>query len=163
MSFLVRKINRAKWFQFDILKFDEVSADAVTNCLKTTGNTLSVWHIESEEDIENAVLAIVANQDHIETVDFVILDAQALIEYNLNIVFTPGDTPVKSLVETHRDVSGLSYTKLGHVKEHLVQRIRVDKIKRYTASSIKKILSKALSDGLIQIEDLKESIRGKFL
>lgn len=163
MPFLVRKINKAKWFQFDILKFDEVSADAITNCLKTTGNTLSVLQIESEEDIEKAVLAIVANQDHLETVDFVILDAQSLIDHNINIVFTPGDTPVKSLVETHRDVTDLSYTKLGHVKEHLVQRIRVDKIKRYTASSIKKILSKALSDGLIKREDLKESIREKIV
>lgn len=45
MTLLVRKINRAKWMQNDILSEQDVSADAITICMKTVGNTLSVWQI----------------------------------------------------------------------------------------------------------------------
>ena len=58
MSLLVRKINRAKWLQTDIAHGDDISADAITNCMKTTSNRLSVWEVESEARIEEAALAI---------------------------------------------------------------------------------------------------------
>lgn len=161
MSFLVRKINKAKWFQIDIMQSDDVSADAITNCLKTSKNTLSVWHIETEEDLDKAVLAIVANQEHLDTIDVVILDEPSLNNYNLNIVASPGDTPVTSLIEAHRDIAELTFTKLGQIKDHIVQRIRNQKLKRYTVSSLKKILTNAINDGLLQKEDLNESIRNK--
>ncbi|MFY7665979.1 hypothetical protein [Flavobacterium sp.] len=161
MSFLVRKINKAKWYQIDIMQSDEVSADAITNCLKTTKNTLSVWHIETEEDLEKAVLAIVANQDHLDTIDVVILDEPSLTNYHLNIVASPGETPVASLIQAHRDIAELSFSKLGYVKEHIVQRIRSHKLKRYTVSSLKKILTSAINEGLLKKEDLTESIRQK--
>jgi len=161
MSFLVRKINKAKWYQIDIMESDEVSADAITNCLKTNKNTLSVWHIETEDDLEKAVLAIVANQDHLDTIDVVILDEPSLNNYNLNIVASPGETPVTSLIEAHRDIAELTFTKLGQVKEHIVQRIRNQKLKRYTVSSLKKILTNAINDGLLKKEDLNETIRQK--
>lgn len=161
MSFLVRKINKAKWYQIDIMESDEVSADAITNCLKTSKNTLSVWHIETEEDLEKAVLAIVANQDHLDTIDVVILDEPSLNNYNLSIVASPGETPVISLIEAHRDIAELNFTKLAQVKEHIVKRIRNQKLKRYTVSSLKKILTNAINDGLLRKEDLNESIRQK--
>lgn len=161
MSFLVRKINKAKWFQIDVMQSDDISADAITNCLKTSKNTLSVWHIETEEDLDKAVLAIVANQEHLDTIDVVILDEPSLNNYNLNIVASPGDTPVASLIEAHRDIAELTFTKIGQVKDHIVQRIRNQKLKRYTVSSLKKILTNAINEGLLQKEDLNESIRNK--
>jgi hypothetical protein len=161
MSFLVRKINKAKWYQINIMESDDVSADAITNCLKTTKNTLSVWHIETEADLEKAVLAIVANQDHLDTIDVVILDEPSLNNYNLNIVASPGETPVLSLIEAHRDIAELSFTKLGQVKEHIVQRIRNQKLKRFTVSSLKKILTNAINEGILKKEDLNESIQQK--
>ncbi|RXK57758.1 hypothetical protein ESA94_19760 [Lacibacter luteus] len=161
MPFLVRKINRAKWFQLDITKSDEVSADAITNCLKTTRNTLSVWHIESEDDLDNAALAIVANQEHLDTIDVVILDENSLQKYSLDVVVSPGETPVSSLINAHRDIAELTFTKLGQVKEHIIERIRHDKLKRYTVASLKKILLDAIAKGILQKNDLKETLRAK--
>lgn len=161
MSFLVRKINKAKWLQVDLSQTDDVSADALTNCLKTTKNTLSVWKIDSEEDLEQAVLALVANQDHLDTIDVVILQESSLSTYNLNIVASPGETPVESLVEAHRDIADLTFSKMGSVKDHIVERIRNNHIKRFTVGSLKKLIKKAIEDGLIKKEDLKESIQNK--
>lgn len=161
MSLLVRKINIAKWHQVDISSSNDVSADAISNCLKTTKNTLSVWHIISEEDLDKAVLALVANQDHLDKIDVVILDESTLLEYNLNIVATPGETPIPSLKDSHRDIADLTYSKLGGVKDHIVDKIRAKSHKRYTVSTLKKLLKDAIEKGILEKEDLKESVLNK--
>ncbi len=161
MPLLIRKINKAKWYQIDIENDDDVSADAITNCLKTTKNTLSVWRIESEDDLDQAVLALVANQDHLDTIDVVILEESSLINYKLNIVASPGDTPVESLIDAHRDIANLTFTNLGLVKNHIVERIRKQKLKRYTIGSLKKLLESAIANGLLAKEDLKDSVQKK--
>jgi len=58
MALQVRKINKAKWLRADIVNSAEIPADAITNCLRTQQNNLSVWRIKSEDEIENAVIAI---------------------------------------------------------------------------------------------------------
>jgi len=161
MPLLVRKINKAKWYQLDIEKDNNVSADAVTNCLKTTKNTLSVWRIESEADLDDAVLALAANQDHLDTIDVVILEESSLIDYNLNIVASPGETPVEYLIDAHRDIANLTFLDLGKVKDHIVERIRKQKMKRYTVGSLKSLLKDAIQKGLLTKDDLKKSVKDK--
>ncbi|MBC8185470.1 hypothetical protein H8E88_30645 [candidate division KSB1 bacterium] len=138
--YLIRKINKAKWFQIDIMNDDDVTADAITNCLKTTENTLSVWNIENEADIEQAVLAIAASLQHIETIDVVILSTDTLKQYDINIITSTGNTPIESLKEIHRDLSGLTFSKLSQIKDHIVERIRNEKLKRFTKGQLKKLL-----------------------
>jgi len=161
MSLLIRKINKAKWIQGDIENDSDVSADAITNCLRTTKNTLSVWQIKTEEDLDKAVLAIVSNQDHLEAIDVVILEEKSINDYNISIVATPGETPVEELTESHRDLAELTYSKLGTIKDHIVERIRTDKLKRYTRGSIKKLIQNAIDEKKIELNDLKESVRKK--
>ncbi len=161
MSLLIRKINKAKWIQGDIENDSDVSADAITNCLRTTGNTLSVWQINTEDDLDSAVLALVSNQDHLEAIDVVILEEESINRYNIRIMVTPGKTPIEELSETHRDLADLTYSKLGTIKDHIVERIRTDNLKRYTRGTIKKLIQKAIEDGKIELSDLKESIREK--
>ena len=158
---LIRKINKSKWYQIDIKNDDDVSADAITNCLKTTKNTLSVWSIENEVDIEKAILAIASNLDYIETIDVVILNDEKLQEYGIKIITSMGNTPIDSLKEIHRDLSELTFSKLGHIKDHIVERIRNDKIKRFTKGSLRKILKKAIEKGFLELDDLNESVRSK--
>jgi len=159
MSLLIRKINKAKWFQVDIVNNSDVSADAITNCLKTTDNTLSVWNIENEEYLNNAILAIVSNQDHLETIDIVIIDQDSLENKNVNIVISPGNIPILKLIDTHRDITDLTYSKLGFVKDFIVESIRNDQLKRYTVGSLKKILKNAIEEGYLRKTDLKPSLQ----
>lgn len=161
--YLIRKINKAKWFQVDIMNDDDVSADAITNCLKTIKNTLSVWNIESEDDIDKAILAIVSCQDHIETIDVVILNTDRIKDYDINIIASTGRTPIEELKNLHRDLSGLTYSKLGKIKNHIVERIRNDRIRRYTKVKLKKLLLDAIQNGKLKIEDLNDSIQNKLL
>jgi len=113
MSLFVRKIIKSKWYQTDIENGDDVSADAITNCMKTKQNTLSVWEIESPDELDNAVLAIVSQHQHLETIDVVKLDSVSLVENEIVWVESRGLTPIDDLVDTHFDLSELTYPKLG--------------------------------------------------
>jgi len=161
--YLIRKINKAKWFQINIFDDDDVSADAITNCLKTTRNTLSVWNIESEDDVDKAVLAIVSSQDHIETIDVVVLNAEKIEEYEINIIASSGNTPIEEYRNLHRDLAELTFSKLGKIKDHIVERIRNDKIKRYTKGKLKKMLLEAIKSGKLKLDDLNDSIQNKLI
>ena len=161
MPLLVRKISKSKWFQKDIENTDEVSADAITSDLRTTLNTLSVWEISNEAELDEAVLAIVSAQDSLETIDVIVLDSDKIDEYDIEIVATPGRTPIKELEKNHRDLEDITFTKLGHIKNHIVQRIRAKYLKRYTAGTLKKLIKKAIDDGILELQDLNSSIQRK--
>jgi hypothetical protein len=87
VGYFVRKIETAKWKQNDICHGEDISADAVTISLKTTGNCLSVWKIEKECDIQDAVLAIVSNSQHFDTIDIVMLDDKIVENKKLQSLF----------------------------------------------------------------------------
>ena len=158
MNLLVRKINRAKWMQNDILCGEEVSADAITNCMKTKGNALSTWQISDQNEIADAVLAIVSFHEHLDTIDVVCLNPSCLEKVGVKFQPTQVNTPVKDLIERHVDICNLTYRSLGIVAEQIVNVIREDKVVRYTKGSIRKLLKTAIDLGRIEIGDLHNSI-----
>jgi hypothetical protein len=161
MSLLVRKIEKAKWMQNDIVGGADVSADAITNCIKTKGNTLSTWEISEESDIADAVLAIVSAREYLDTIDIVCLKRSSLESQGLVLQSTPGNTQVKDLINQHIDISDLTYRSLGTVAEQIVQEIKGGKVRRYTKGMIKKLLNDAIDLGRVQKADLHERLRNK--
>jgi len=161
MSLLIRKIEKAKWMQNDIVGGEDVSADAITNCMKTKGNTLSTWEISEESDISDAVLAIVSVHQHLDTIDIVCLKRSSLESQGLKLQSTPGNTPVKDLINQHVDISDLTYRSLGTVAEQIVQEIKCEKVVRYTKGMIKRLLNGAIDLGRVQKDDLHEYLRNK--
>jgi hypothetical protein len=161
MSLFIRKINKAQWLQTDIVQGEDVSADAITNCMKTKGNTLSAWEVESKTDIDKAVLAMVAAGDHLETIDVVPMTPEYLTEKEVDFKKISGLTPVEGLIKNHINLEQLSYKKLGIIAYHIVDKIREREVKRYTEGKCKEILRKAISEGKLKIEDIKDDIRKK--
>ena len=78
MSLLVRKCNRNNW-DYDIVNASDISADAITQCMRTTKNSMSVFEIASDTDIDDAFLAISSNGDSLESFDVVILKRNVLV------------------------------------------------------------------------------------
>ena len=158
MSLLVRKINKAKWMQNDIRSAEDVSADAITNDLKTQGNTLSAWQV-AEETIADAVLAIVASHQQLDTIDVVFLDPSSLESNGIMLQSTLGNTPVKNLIDQHIDICDLTYRTLGTVAEQIALALKEGKVVRYTKGKIKNLLKDAIDQGRLQMNDLNESLR----
>jgi len=160
MPFLVRSIIRSKWGQPDVKATDDPGADAITRCLKTTGNTLSVWRIESADELDVAVLAFVSTNERLDKLDFVLLDEQRVIEAGIEIDDNVlGDSPIASLNETHRNLTNLGYTALGKIKDLIIEVLRKDEEVRYRPPQLSTILKKAIENGSVKSDDLKEKVR----
>lgn len=159
MSILVRKINKAKWLQIDLSESDDVSADALTNCLKTNDNSLSVWEIESEEKINEAILAIASAGHHLESIDIIKLDKDYLASQNVEIKSSVGITKVEDLKDSHRDLANLTLSKMCIISSHIVAKFnKNDKEIRITKKTIKDLLLKAIKDERLDKSDLNDSI-----
>ena len=159
MKLLVRKIEKAKWMQNDVLNGAQPSADAVTGSLRTQKNTLSVWQIETSGELEDAVTAFVCQGQHLDTIDVVIFEESALSERHLKFQNKLADTPLKSFKDRHYDVCELDYDSLGQFSEVIVDSLRSEKtMKRFTHSQLKELVKRAVADGKVVLEDLNEKI-----
>jgi len=161
MSLLVRKIDRTNWTLSEICSVADIPADAITNCLRTGGNKMSVWEIKDEADIDEAALAIVATRDHLETFDVVVIEPDFIKEKGITLSPTAVSTPVDDLNDTHLDLCELSYSKLGIIACYVADRVTHEKVKRYTVVHLKEILNNAISQGRLKPGGLKESLRTK--
>ena len=163
MCLHVRKINKAKWLQLDIINGEDISADAITNCLKTSNNSLSVWKINSESEIDNAVLAIASGQEHLATIDVVLLNPDYLKQNGIKLKEAPNEaiTALKSSKKMHFNIKNLTYKKLGIVAKQIIQNFKEDKVKRYTEGKIKEMLKNAISKKELDVNNLNENVKIK--
>ncbi len=86
MSMLARKISRSKWASKPYLKPDAIRADAITNCLKTKDDRLSLWRCADDQwDVAEAFLALATGSkiSKVETMDIVVLPENELEEAGL--------------------------------------------------------------------------------
>lgn len=161
MAYLVRKIAMGKWCVSDEIL--PINADAITQCLKTDNNTLSVWRIENESDISKGVLAMAANNDYLSKIDVVIVEESSLSAGCITIASTPGETPCVDLVHTHRDLADLNVANLAFISDSIAAQIRAKKVHTFTASKVKALLLDAIAAGTLNADLLSESVRGKVL
>jgi len=157
MPFFVRKIELQKWLQNDILNGADVSADAITGCLRTKFNTLSFWYVESDEQISDAVLAITSSFEKADSIDIVTIDTNS---FSNGLIFssTDGLTPYEDFKDKHRDLTELTYPKLGTVAEIIIKCIKENKRINYSRKTIKEMLHNSLNNGKIKREKLSEKL-----
>lgn len=161
MPLLVKKIEKGKWLQNDIVRGEDISADAITNCMKTTKNTLSMWRIDEEEQMDDAVLAIVSAHQHLDTIDVAWVKLNQLEEYGISMQDTPGETPIADLVDSHVNIVNLTYSSLGKVAHCIVKCFSDNSVKRYTRGSLKTLLQKAIESGRLKAERIEPSLAEK--
>ena len=161
MALLVRKVEMSKWRQNDILNGADVSADAITNCLRTTNNKISVWMIDDEENIEDAVLAIVSHSEHLDSIDIVKIGLETVSDRKLKLTNSPGLTPYSAYIGNHYDIEELSYRSLGTLASILVQCFIDGNDMRFTRGKLKSLLVNGIGSGKINKEDLNTRLLNK--
>jgi hypothetical protein len=141
----------------------DFSADAITHCIKTTNNELSVWEIPSEKSLDDAVLAIITGPKvaSIETIDVVTLEPDYLHQSGIGYDKSPGQTFVDDLKGTHYDLKSMTYTKLGIVAGHISDGIQKERVARYTVGRQKEVLRNAINSGRLIASTLNENIQAK--
>ncbi|MBU1261124.1 MAG: hypothetical protein KJ757_01240 [Planctomycetes bacterium] len=161
MSFLVRKIDRSKWDQRNIIDGEQPSADAITNCMRTTLNTLSLWLINDVNEREEAVLAIASNFTNLAAIDILLIDRALIEKRKLTLVTKPGLTLYSDFKNQHLNVTNLDYPSLGVMAEVIVESIRQKRHKRFRERELIEILTNAVRAGKVKWSELKPDVQKK--
>ncbi len=121
MPLLLKIDNRRRWDRPAWLMPGEAPADAVQT-LRVTENELSVWYVDPDLGNLNRVLsALAANKDHIEKIDYAIVDDGVPARCNIEVRHTVGTCPDEHACrEWHRDLIELSGRKLVSLTESII-------------------------------------------
>lgn len=156
----IRKVSLSKWTQLDYTKTKTISADAITGCIRTSQNTLSLWQLHDKDAVEDtAALALISGLQSIEKIDLVIIDGD---ELGLSLEDTKGHTAVPDLVDTHTDITSLNYETLGTVAHYISKQLQDEEnIIQITKPRVKEILLNAIENGRVEIDLLDTRLKEK--
>lgn len=161
MSYLAHKISRAKWVQYPYMRDDDVSADALTACLKTSDNKLSFWSCESNSmtDVDRVALALGAGMQRIDTFDIVLIPRSVFDSEIYNIENTTGRTAAVDLKDHHVDLVRLTARSLCQLAPVISSYVH-DKTTCYriTRSQMRSLLEQAIQLNRIELTSLSEKI-----
>ncbi|HRR35584.1 MAG TPA: hypothetical protein P5535_00760 [Clostridia bacterium] len=125
MAFLVRKlIKMSELFSLcERTEIKEIYADIPTTEFRTKNGTLSTWHINSLDDIEDAILAIAFTSSDITKMDFIIIDTDILSKNSLEYkkTYAGQEIAIVDLQDTHYDIVNITIEKLITVQGYIKQ------------------------------------------
>lgn len=177
MPILIRRISMGKWKDYCLkvadsqslvkrfLKYPQYNApaDAITNCLKTYNNQLSMWLLPDEESLNEVLLALCTGTkaNSPSSIEYVRIDTKELEA--LGLTFAPSkddaDTAIPELKELHYDVSGFNYNTLGFFQDLIVKRIRRKETTRKIASELKPLVLDAIRKNRIDYASLSDDYK----
>lgn len=114
MAYYVRKIARAKWRLLEKgaeNRIENYYADTIANDMRTQGNTLSLWRVESlsSQDIEPVIVINSLLGDTISKIDLLFIPEEFLNDFTLEQ--KDGNTVVWKYKNLHYDIVELSVQK----------------------------------------------------
>ena len=159
MPFLLRSLKKEKWNREERpnwLRDNEVPKESVRDLIsQDSGNNLSVWLINDDSsNLEEVILGMLSNRDHVEKLDYVLIDLEACSNLDIKILISEGKTPYKRANSWHRDLIELSGCKLVEIARAIYYKCERRRIK---PSRVRKTLIDALDTGEIK----KSRLSGK--
>ena len=88
MAYYVRKIARSKWQETHLSSNEaqareevkRVKADAITNCIKTSDNKLSLWRVDDKKDSIDDIVPLIIGFERPDTCDVVYISEEVFSE-----------------------------------------------------------------------------------
>ncbi len=160
MSYYIRKITRAKWPEVDLeqIKPENISADAITGCIRTTSNKLSLWKVENTDDNLNNILPLITGFDKPNRCEFVYISEKLIKDANIDLQQSSEDanTIFENLNDTHYNAVVNDYKGLGVFAEIVVKSL--GRYVRISEREVKDRLIQLIETGTINKKDLKDSM-----
>lgn len=151
--------KRAKWEQDKDREIKDTSADIITNCLKTSDETLSLWRIDDEADIDKAIIALSSNREKVSRLDYIIIKDEYIEKYKLELSKSNGKSPYTEFNDNHFDIINVKYGVLGTVSEMIFEIINEDSgIVRIPEREIKRKLNEAKELNILNLNSMKKSL-----
>ncbi|APV14944.1 MULTISPECIES: hypothetical protein [Klebsiella pneumoniae complex] len=164
MVFYIRKVEKNKWDYLPPEDGDHLhmGTDGVTNCCKTSNNTLSIWETPNNNPDSNEnkkiIVAINTAGDRPSTTDFIFISDAEISQLGVSISHTPDSatTLIKSMKCKHYDIKDLNIDSLGKIGMLIHQKVNDDKqIYRKTVGEIKKETVSLFPDKTPEANDIK--------
>jgi hypothetical protein len=156
---LIRKISAAKWQDCLSISATHITADAVTACLRTQENTLSLWSFTNDDEHAKSLLALACSLTSLSTIDITYISPQELASQSLTIHPNTASTPATKSNSLHVDIVNLDYSLLEKVANIVKANVANGDFKRITKPEIRKILISAIEQGEINSSALPERLQ----
>ena len=169
MAYFVRKISRSKW-QENQLSMNEtkaleeiknVRADAITNCIKTTGDKLSLWKVEEKRDSIDDILPLIIGFERPDSCDIVYISEEIFLQEGIFLEQSSEDanTPIEELKKYHYNALINNYEGLGKFAKIILKSL--NNHKRFKGKEVKTKLKEMLNNHEIEKEMLSDKLYEK--
>ena len=142
---------------------DATVAGDVISDLRTQSNTLSVWRADSDEDINDAIVALSLNRTEVAKLSALLLDEEDL--KTMKITYSdkyPGKAPgaIDSIKAKHRDLLEIDYKRLGELSDYMMKIVHDNvKLVEISKPQLKVLLQQYRDCNKIKVEDMNEDLR----
>lgn len=143
-----------------------ICGDAIGD-LRTVQNKLSVWKGDTEEDINDAIVALALNRDDVCKIDYLILEEDKIAKMAINIV---DDQPGRAdglnnddaILLKHRDLVEIDYKRLGLLAKYMTDIAKIEKNRKsMTKKEVKDLLNKYKDESRIQLDSMNKKLRDR--
>jgi hypothetical protein len=144
-----RKFSRAKWERPAFISDSDIPADAITVCLRTQDNKLSLWDCSDDQtSVEETVLALATGPkyDSLEKMHVTTLVISDMESQGLSLANSPGDTAVEDLRERHSEIVNLTLNQLTKFAKLMATNIYTNEhCFLFTRKDVARIIKTAMS------------------
>jgi len=159
MAIYIRKVMKGKWdwrnpVDSNLLAM-ELGTDGITNCCRTSSNTLSIWMVDSDqlitENDKKIVATLSTNGGGLSAIDCIFISDDDISQCGASVRQVDGDSLISDIVSLHYDICDLNVESLGKLgvlinkkisgETHLDEIISQPVIKRIDVGSIKSYIS----------------------
>lgn len=162
---LIRGIaSLARWDGSTIVhRSDATTAGDVISDLRTQNNTLSVWRADSQEDINDALVAMSLNRTDVSKMIALLLDESKLSAMQIDFSDAqPGKAPgaIESIKQKHRDLIEIDYKRLGELSNYMLKIVHEKNMRiEMTKPDMKKLLEKYKEEHKIVLDEINIDLR----
>ena len=154
--------KKAKWEQEKNKATKDLSSDIITVCLRTLDETLSLWYLENDSEIDDAIIALSSGRDLINNIDYLIIPDNYVVKYSLVLKENIGRSPYEKFNKNHRDIIDINYSILGVISTMILDVINNGgEIVRVYDDKVQEKLSSALENGFLNTKTMKPSLLKK--
>lgn len=132
MTYFIRKVSSEQW-EDELPENNEtleMAVDGITNCCRTSDNTLSVWRTSSRdprsEENRKILIGMAMSRDRPAPFSFIFLSEEELVSLNLKLENSLGDTPYTEIASAHCDISELTLKKMGDLAWVIHEKVNDD-------------------------------------
>ena len=158
MAYYVRKIARSKWQETHLSSNEaqareevkRVKADAITNCIKTSDNKLSLWRVDDKKDSIDDIVPLIIGFERPDTCDVVYISEEVFSEEQITLEQSSDDanTPIEELKQYHYNAIVKDYEGLGKFAKVVLKSL--DNQKRFKGREVKTKLKDMLNNHEIE-------------